>query len=132
METPNLTLTMVRSSGDLPLRTKIFQLELRDFLQALEASGFKVGTTIDVIEAEAGLELPTFLGQFAIKLAKNPLVGGAASAVVGFLDARYGRKVRLKVGDIEVEAQTETQVRNLLKKAEEVQQRNGTKSTGES
>ena len=122
---------MVRTPEDQPLRSKAFQRELRDFIESLEASGFKVGVTIELIEAAAGPDVPTYLGQFAIELAKNPLVGGAASAVVGFFAARYGRKVRLTLGNSEIE-ETEKQVRNLLKKPEEFQQRNRSEAIGES
>jgi hypothetical protein len=50
-----------------------------------------------------------------------------AAAAGAWLHARYGRKVRLKVGDIEAEAQTEKQVQRLLEQAEEFQNRNKSK-----
>jgi len=39
-------------------------------------------------------------------------------------NARYGRKVRLKIGEIEAEAQTREEVEKLLARAQEIQQRN--------
>ena len=47
-----------------------------------------------------------------------------ATALGVWLHAHYGRKVRLKVGDIEAEAQTREEVEKLLVRAEEIQQRN--------
>jgi hypothetical protein len=50
-------------------------------------------------------------------------VGPVVGAVVGaWLHARYGRKVRLKIGDVEAEAQTVEQVEELLSRAEEFQE----------
>jgi hypothetical protein len=63
-----------------------------------------------------------YLGDFAIKLAAT--VGPVLGTVVGaWLHARYGRKVRLKIGDVEAEAQTIEEVQELLRRAEEFQQR---------
>jgi len=53
-----------------------------------------------------------------------PLLISAFTAVFAWLRARYGRKVRLKVGEIEIEAQTAEQVKTLLNHVEEVHQRN--------
>jgi hypothetical protein len=66
--------------------------------------------------------LATYL-RFVIELAHSPLAGVIAAAVGAWLHARYGRKVRLRVGDIEVEAQSERQVRRLLEQAEGFQKR---------
>jgi hypothetical protein len=47
------------------------------------------------------------------------------SGVIGaWLHARYGRKVRIKVGDIEVEAQSQKAAERLFAKAQEIQQAN--------
>jgi Mg2+/citrate symporter len=67
-------------------------------------------------------------------LARGPLVGVIATVLVAWLHGKYGRKLRLKVTDteIEVEAQTEEQVQSLLKQAQEIQQRNRPKVIRES
>ena len=46
------------------------------------------------------------------------------TALGAWLHARYGRKVRLKIGDIEAEAQTLKEVEKLIARAQEIQQRN--------
>jgi hypothetical protein len=61
------------------------------------------------------------LGSFIKQIAQHGHQIGVI--VCACLCAKYGRKVRLKVGDIEAEAQTEKQVRNLLILADEFQQR---------
>jgi hypothetical protein len=54
------------------------------------------------------------------------------TAVAAWLHGRSGRKVRLKVGEIEAEAQTVKKVKKLLKQAEKLQQRNQPKAIHES
>ena len=53
-----------------------------------------------------------------------PLLISAFTAVFAWLRARYGRVVRLKAGEIEIEARTVEQVKTLLNYAEEIHQRN--------
>jgi hypothetical protein len=124
MDAIRLELTPIRAADDQPLRSGGYQQELREFEAALQAQGFKVSIIIELIEA-AGVEsqgMATYLG-FVIELARSPLAGVIAAAVGAWLHARYGRKVRLKIGDIEAEAQSEKQVQRLLEQAEEFQKR---------
>jgi hypothetical protein len=107
-----------------------------------EASSWEVQTTFEEFEAAAhsndvlifskpvvvppgyvGASADLLSGEFLLKLIPmiGPIVGTATGA---WLHARYGRKVRLKVGDIEAEAQTREEVETLLEKAQEIQQRN--------
>lgn len=53
------------------------------------------------------------------------------TALGAWLHARYGRKVRLKIGEIEVEAQTREEVEKLLAKALEIQRNNEPKKLHE-
>jgi hypothetical protein len=64
-----------------------------------------------------------YLGQFAFDHADKaiPLLVGLWKT---WLMNRRGRKVRLKVGDIEVEAHTPEEIEKLLVLAQETQQRN--------
>lgn len=60
------------------------------------------------------------------------VVGPAMGTCLGaWLHARYGRRVRVKVGDLEAEAQTPEEVEKLLSKAQEIQQRNEPKKIHE-
>ena len=59
------------------------------------------------------------LGEFVVPLAT---VAGSVfgTAIVAWLQGRAGRKVRLKVGDIEAEARTTEEIEQLLAKAAEL------------
>ena len=43
-----------------------------------------------------------------------PLIAAAAATLGAFVQARFGRKVRLKMGDVEDEARTPDEVKTLL------------------
>lgn len=58
-------------------------------------------------------------GTFAVHHAPE-----AASILVAWLAGRNGRKVRIKIGDLEAEARTPEELEKILKKAHEIQQRN--------
>jgi len=102
-----------------------------------EANEFGKSFSSQGIEVEAGGTprnwLPAgaeFLGDFLIKFA--PTVGPVLAAAGGaWLHAKYGRKIRLKIGDIEAEAQTVEEVEKLLAKAQEIQRKNEPKKIHE-
>ncbi len=60
----------------------------------------------------------------AVAAALGPTLGAALGA---WLHARYGRKVRLKIGEIEAEAQTPEEVEKLIAEALVIQERNAPK-----
>jgi hypothetical protein len=57
----------------------------------------------------------THLGQFLITLGP-PVVAAVAAIAGGWVQARYGRRVRLKFDDIEAEARTPEEIETLLKR----------------
>ncbi|MCU0228561.1 MAG: hypothetical protein MUF01_13070 [Bryobacterales bacterium] len=63
------------------------------------------------------------MGEFIIQLVNSPLAVGIVGALGDWLAARHQRKVRLKIGNIEVDAQTEQVVTRLLTEAEACRQR---------
>ena len=67
---------------------------------------------------------PVLSGEFVLQLAATvaPLVGVLGTALGAWLHARYGRKVRLRIGDIEAEGQNIDDVNALLRRAVEFQQ----------
>jgi len=65
---------------------------------------------------------------FTSLLTAAAALGPALGAVLGaWLHAHYGRKVRLKIGEIEAEAQTPEEVQKLIDQAVGIQKRNAPK-----
>jgi hypothetical protein len=60
------------------------------------------------LEESAGSSETPLLGTFTIEFAKavGPSLAAVGVAVAAWLQARYGRKARLKIGDIEAEARS--------------------------
>lgn len=110
---------MIAADTDPPLHTSEYQAGLDEVERALQVH-VKVSSLIDIQEA---VDAPSFLmGSFTIESVKS--VGLVVGPIIGaWLQARYGRKVRLKIGDIEAEARTVSEVEELLERAEKVHPR---------
>jgi|ERR1017187_3904170 hypothetical protein len=121
MDAPALDLTLIPAPDDSPLKSPTCQAELQRFEQYLSSHGLEVSYTMEVRESwTPGPNLAPYLGDFTIKLVGTigpPLIAGIA----GWLHGRSGRKVRIKVGDLEVEAPTTKEVEKLLVLAQETQ-----------
>ena len=132
MDALEVTLTLVSAPDDTELKSPGFQKELRNFREALVTSGIETSSAIQLLEAWAPEPAPTiYLGDFTIKFvaAVGPIIGAAIGA---FVQARFGRKVRLKIGEIEAEAQTPEQVERLVEMAQAIQERTRAKVISES
>jgi hypothetical protein len=120
---PTLHLRLIRAPDDLPLVNREYQKELADFAKSLRAAGIESSSgafAFDTVDGGGGLS-----GEFILMAtAIAPFVTCGAGVLGAWLHARYGRKVRLKIGEIEAEAQTVAEVERLLKHAEEFQQHN--------
>jgi hypothetical protein len=126
MDITELDLTLIPAPNDPPIRSPDYQAELRQFEQGLHSNGLEVSSTIELREAWIPeLISPPYLGDFTIKLAAifGPILGTAIGA---WLQARIGRRVRLRVGPdgFEAEARTIEEVERLLERAKEFQRRN--------
>ena len=94
-----------------------YQQSLRDFADALRANGISRSVGIRTMDAAAGVSPSVYNGGFGLAAAALPLIAGFLGA---WLKGRHGRKVRLKIGkhgEIDAEAQTVEQVRELVKTA---------------
>ena len=116
-----LDLSLIPASDDPPFAGGAeYQKQLWIFEKSLKQDkGLVVDSGMEAfLSAQGGI----FLGDFSIKIIAilGPFL---VTAVGAWLHGRYGRKVRLKVGEIEAEAQTVEEVEKLLKRAEEIQQR---------
>nr|WP_057929968.1 hypothetical protein [Burkholderia ambifaria] len=93
------------------------QAALRGVVSALRENGIKADTPVmalDSAEAVGG-----YTGEIAVLLhAVSPVLTGILGA---WVQSKVGRKVRLKVGDIEVEARTVEEAGQLLQQAQALQ-----------
>jgi len=107
-------ITLRRAPDDPPEPDPKFQEELREFCKSLHAAGVTFaqrGMAFDAADA-----VGFTVGQFLITL--GPAVIAAVAAVCGgWVQARYGRKVRLKIADVEAEGRTVEEIGSLLKRA---------------
>jgi cytoskeletal protein CcmA (bactofilin family) len=102
----------------------MYQETLRAFEAAVTAAGFDISAT-SVLQESVDAPGGGLTGQFVIALVTNKdLWIALGSVLVGWLTARNGRKLKVKVDGIEVEGQTAEDVRELLKSAQEIQDRN--------
>ena len=78
-----------------------------------------LGILTAIIGGGAGAAVATVAGKIVLKSLPT-----LQSALETWLKAKYGRKVRLKVGELEAEAQTIEEVERLLARAQKIQQQN--------
>ena len=111
-----LVLILVPAGNDPPVLGPEYQKELTDFDRSLRAQGLEVSSLSKVLESAGGGGL---LSEFYIKLLSIVGSGGLLSLLGAWLQARYGRKVRAKIGDTEAEASSVEELRAVLKVIEE-------------
>ncbi len=113
----DLQFELVPSSEDPPLQSQEYQNVLSEFSGSLESGKLSVSSQVLLIEA-AGHEIAPHLGIFYTSLQSAiPVIG---AALTSWFAGRYGRKVRVKVGDIEVGANTAADAETLLKEAQSI------------
>ena len=97
------------------MSSREYQKELADFAQSLRAQGIQSAArafALDACGAVGGLS-----GEFT--LIATTIIKGAAAVAVAWFHARGGRKVRVKYGDMEVEATTLDELKTALHLVEE-------------
>ncbi len=96
-----ISVELIASETDPPLRSSEYQAGLKNVASALQTANAKVSFRMFMQDA---IGAPSFLeGGFTIENVKSVAV--VLGPIFGaWLQARYGRKVRLKIGDIEAEA----------------------------
>lgn len=116
--TGQVVLCLDRAPDDPSLRDEAFQNDLQTFGLALSQSGVKNSQLILTMDSVGG-SLP--LAEFVIDLIK---MGTAPLAVLCgvWIQAKLGRKVRLKIGDIEAEGRSTEEIRELLERAKAFQE----------
>lgn len=110
-----IEIRLQRAPDDAGVADPKFQAELRHFSGALRVAGIDYsqrGIAFDSADA-LGYPLPEFLVAF------SPAMAALAAICGAWLQARYGRKIRIKIGDVEAEARTFEEIEQLLKRAQE-------------
>jgi hypothetical protein len=87
--------------------------DLQDVVNQLRAQGVDASGLIVSLNAVAA----TGPDHSPLYIAVSSAAALAAPVIVAWLHGRHGRKVKLKVGDTEIEASTAKEVENLLKVA---------------
>jgi hypothetical protein len=118
-----IRLTLVRAPGDPSQFSDQHQQTLKSVMDALKREGVQVNPYFDM-QAAGGVSggLSGLLG--IVLPATMPVVGTIIGA---WLTVRNGRKVRVKIGDVEVEAGTAEEVERLLEQALKIKERTETK-----
>jgi hypothetical protein len=93
-----------------------------DPLEALDQFYEEVGPAFRAAAPEARWGVTGHLVEWQALI--NAAVPALCTALGVWLGSRNGRKVRIKVGDTEVEAQTPEEVEKLLAHAQQIQQEN--------
>lgn len=104
---------LLRARDESPILTREWQSSFREVLSAIRDNHINVDAPFiacDAIDAVSG-----YTGELAVLIqAVSPVLTGILGA---WLQSKTNRKVRLKVGDIEVEANTVSEVDQLLQHA---------------
>jgi hypothetical protein len=126
MEELKLSISLTRSADDPPLRAPTYQAELQRFFEQCLSSQGVIVEDYSIYLREGWSAEPstiTYLGDFTIKVL-GKFGPAVIAAIAGWLHGRAGRKVHLKVGDIEADAPTMKEVEALFARAQEIQERN--------
>lgn len=117
------TLDMVKAEDEPGGGDPAFQQELSHFSGALRGEGIPYSQSalaLDAVDAH-GFPLPEFV--VAMKTLGPPTITAIAGYAAAWVQGRSGRKVRLKIGEIEAEGRTVDEIEQLLKKAATFQDR---------
>lgn len=116
MSDAHVRISLLPGTEDPQITDRDYQIELQQFAQSLEEAGVSVISRKYMPEMKPGvlyMALSGFLGEYGLPLAQVgiPAIGSASGVWIG---ARGNRRVRVKIGDIEVEARTSEEVKHLL------------------
>jgi hypothetical protein len=124
-----LQLDLLPGPDDPPLNSADFQKSLGNFLNSLQEQGLNPSWRAFTRDTVGGGS--TLLGEFFIPLAQT-LAPAFFTLLGAWLTARGGRKVRLKIGNIEAEATTVQDVEALLQTATKFQEEKSSEGEGHS
>lgn len=114
---PELSLRLTQAPDDLARFGTEYQAELRHFMSQLNAANVDASPRIAFCDSPGSVG--GMAGEFLIPAAQI-IVPAVSVAVVAWISGRAGRKLRLKVGDVELEASTQKDIDLLFAKALEL------------
>jgi hypothetical protein len=117
MANDQLEIGLIPAGDDPQWETSGYQAELQRFEAALNQEGLEIQAFVRSRKSAEFTSSP-LVGDFLV-LAKT-LGPAAIAAIGGWLAGRNGRKVRIKIGDIEAEARTPEEVEKLLAIARDI------------
>jgi hypothetical protein len=126
MDREQIAIKLQRAPEDPAENDPKFQEELSEFSKSLRTAGVTFaqrGRAFDAIDAHGYA-----LAEYTIKQLAPVVVPAVTGAIGIWLQARYGRKVRIKIGPVEAEARTIDEIDKLLKRAADFQISDSTKS----
>jgi hypothetical protein len=113
METGELEIELARGTDDPQESDPAYQAELQKFKAPLNEAGIRYKQSAIALDSVDAHGHP--LGEFALEFVKG--IAPVVSAVlVAWITAKYGRKVRVKFLEIEVEARSVNEVERLINK----------------
>lgn len=115
MDQQRIELTLKRAPDDPPENDPRFQEELVEFSNSLRTTGAMFSQRARAFDAAGAAGYP--LAEFAIKTLGPAIISAVAALCGAWAKARNGRKVRIKIGDIEAEGRTTEEIEGLLKRA---------------
>lgn len=120
-ERGEVSIELVAAEEDAAPASEEFQTGLSAFGAVLKANGVTCGQmAIAMDSADAhGYPLPEFIA--ALKTLGGPAIGAVAAAAGAWMQGPYGRKVRLKIGELEAEGRSVEEVEKLLRLASDYQ-----------
>jgi len=127
MDQEHIRVKLQRAPDDLPENDQKFQEELGEFSRSLHSAGAhfsQSGMAFDSIDAHGYA-----LAEYTIRQLAPVVIPAVTGAIGIWLQARYGRKVRIKIGPVEAEARTIDEIDKLLKRAADFQNGDSAKSS---
>ena len=113
---PQLEIKLLHAHDDAQMFSPAYQSVLREFSTSTKPDIHRA-FTMDSVDGGGGA-----LGEYLFKYS-NIILPVISTAICAYLTGRSGRRVKIKFGDIEVEAANTEEIENALKLVEEYKAR---------
>jgi len=108
-----ITLELCPAADEPPVHAPELRAEVDEFSRALRLTGATFSQLIISLHAVDAFDYPS--ASFLITTLAPPALTAVAGIAGAWIHARAGRKIRLRVGAVEVEASTTKEIEQLLK-----------------